>query len=229
MSVKLDHLIKCYDGSTDFIQWFAKVKNVAVLQKITDLASFVPLFFEGEAFMIYQELSDAEKTNVESIEKAMKSAFCLTSGQAYDKFTERKIRRGEGVDVYLADLKRLLVLAGIGFNEKIVKEQFLKGLPSRIAQEVNTHSNADGKPVTLTQVVSRTKQVVRAIGDNCDDNVAAAVSQSKVRQRITCYSCGEEGHIARMCVRKRMIRCFNCGGTGHKSDVCPSEKKSSLN
>ncbi|AYU83514.1 universal minicircle sequence binding protein [Leishmania donovani] len=49
---------------------------------------------------------------------------------------------------------------------------------------------------------------------------------SIIMSAITCYKCGEAGHMSRSCPRAAATRsCYNCGETGHMSRDCPSERK----
>ena len=50
MSVKVtSDMIRPFSGEGDVVAWLKKIQLVAKLQKITDLASFLPLYLEGEA------------------------------------------------------------------------------------------------------------------------------------------------------------------------------------
>ncbi|GET93229.1 universal minicircle sequence binding protein [Leishmania tarentolae] len=49
---------------------------------------------------------------------------------------------------------------------------------------------------------------------------------SIIMSAVTCYKCGEAGHMSRSCPRVAATRsCYNCGETGHMSRDCPSERK----
>ncbi|KAG5490033.1 hypothetical protein JKF63_00152 [Porcisia hertigi] len=49
---------------------------------------------------------------------------------------------------------------------------------------------------------------------------------SIIMSAVTCYKCGEAGHMSRVCPRVAATRsCYNCGETGHLSRDCQSERK----
>ena len=50
-------------------------------------------------------------------------------------------------------------------------------------------------------------------------------TRDRAQHSITCYCCGREGHIARMCD----LRCSNCGRRGHKANRCLSRQQPSRN
>jgi hypothetical protein len=74
-SLKTVDMLRPFDGRGDLRSWITKVKLVAKLQKITELADFIPLYLEGDALALYLELSDAEKADAQVIEKKLLSAF----------------------------------------------------------------------------------------------------------------------------------------------------------
>ena len=47
--------------------------------------------------------------------------------------------------------------------------------------------------------------------------------RERAQNSVTCYCCGREGHIARMCD----VRCTICGRTGHKANRCFSRQPTS--
>jgi transposase InsO family protein len=54
---------------------------------------------------------------------------------------------------------------------------------------------------------------------------AASTGAASVKpggKTISCYTCGEPGHVAAHCRGGR--KCFCCGGTGHTQSECPSKK-----
>ena len=62
MSVKVTcDMIRSFSGEGDVVAWFKKIQLVARLQKITDLASFLPLYLEGEAHALYLEMDSADQ------------------------------------------------------------------------------------------------------------------------------------------------------------------------
>ena len=48
----------------DVVGWIKKVKLVAKLQKVQDLASFIPLFLHGDALALYLEMSNEDQVLV---------------------------------------------------------------------------------------------------------------------------------------------------------------------
>ena len=50
-------MIKPFTGG-DVVSWLKKVTLVAKLQKLSDFASFIPLYEEGDPLALYLELSE---------------------------------------------------------------------------------------------------------------------------------------------------------------------------
>lgn len=86
-----------------------KVTLVAKLQKITDLASFIPLYLESDALALYLELSEEDQASAEKIQK-LKVAFTDDAFSAFGKLVQMKWT-GEPVDVYANEIRRLAGLA----------------------------------------------------------------------------------------------------------------------
>ena len=71
------------------------------------LENFPPLFMGGDAFSVYDELSETSNDSSEKIEQALLNAFAQNRYSAYDSFRQRSWTLGEAVDAYMSDLRRL--------------------------------------------------------------------------------------------------------------------------
>ena len=78
-------VIPPFIGEGDVVRWIKKMKLVAKLQKVQDLASFIPLFLHGDALALYLEMSNENQVRAEQIE--MRLMITLTEGpfEAYEK------------------------------------------------------------------------------------------------------------------------------------------------
>ena len=68
-------VIPPFSGDGDVVGWIKKVKLVAKLQKVQDLASFIPLFLHGDALALYLEMSNEDQVRAEQIEMRLVTAF----------------------------------------------------------------------------------------------------------------------------------------------------------
>ena len=70
-------LIPEFDGSvsTPFGEWWEKAELVCKLRGIKQLEEVIPLRLTGNAFAVYQQLSEDTKASGEKIEEALLSAF----------------------------------------------------------------------------------------------------------------------------------------------------------
>lgn len=238
MSVSQE-MMKSFDGSSgvEVETWLRKIKLVARLKKITALHEFLPLYLEGAAFAIYDQLSDKDKEDGSQIEKALLSAFAQDNFGAYDTFRQRSWLPGESVDVYLADLWRLARLAKVASDE-LVRCAFICGLPSDVSARLRATANisstdlptvaeqariylANGQyhnaSVSVVGKGHEQKRLRKEIdrGQSADD-VRGADNWKKNRTKIECYNCGGD-HLARHC---KNVTCWKCGNRGHRSREC---------
>ena len=94
----------------------------------------LPLFLDGDAFLVYTRMSDTDKKKPAEVKKRMEQAFSVTKAQAYKLFTSHTLRIDEAPDAYTADLQRLLKLSGHAVadddadKDPVVVEQVLAGL-----------------------------------------------------------------------------------------------------
>lgn len=219
MADKIAKLVRTFDGAGDVVEWLNKLRLVVKLQKAGKLEDIIPLFLEGSAFQIYNQLSEKQKSDVESIERALREAYALDIFEAFDKLCKRKWNN-ESVDAYLADIKRLANLAEID-SEVVVERVFVVGLPADTATQLRAMVRMDGS--CMSDIVERARILISERMKSTE-----MVCYSKVQQdrrpglaSKSCYICKSPAHLAYQCnveQKKRdlsQITCYQCGEKGH--------------
>jgi hypothetical protein len=208
------------DGAMDISVWLRKVKMVATLKNITELHKFLPLYLDGSAFAVFDQLSETDKESADIIEKTLLSAFAQDQFGAYDSFRQRSWVPGEVVDVFLADLRRLARLAGVE-NDSLVRCAFICGLPSDVSAQLRATARISS--ATLVEVA----QQARILMGDRPHGAMAAVSNAQPRfdrRKMACYECGGS-HLAKFCKQKKQpVTCWNCNEEGHISRSCPGNE-----
>ena len=62
-------ILRSFTGKGDVVTWLNKLKLVAKLQKIEDVASLIPMYLERNVLAVYVEMGEIDQTDAESIEK----------------------------------------------------------------------------------------------------------------------------------------------------------------
>ena len=227
-------IIPEYDGTTQPVaDWFEKAELVCPLRNVKDLTNIVLLRLTGDAFAVYQQLSDSEKKDIEKVTGALYSAFAVDQFTAYELFMARRLKSDEVVDVYLADLRRLSSLFG-GVSDTALSCAFVAGLPDIVRQLLRAGIRLEA--MKLDQVLDRARVLLR------EESSAAAAAQLRWgvtrsrdnpltrRQDFTCYNYGLTNHLARDCLMQRIrrrgdhsgwIACHHCREVGHIAASCP--------
>ena len=116
MSLKVDGYLKPFRGSGDnFEAFWQKFLILARLQKweaddgSSNKLDFLPMLLAGDAFHVWNQLSDADKKDLAKTKDKLTSAFCVTKAQAYQLFRGCVLPRGESIEAYVAD-RRLWAL-----------------------------------------------------------------------------------------------------------------------
>ena len=233
-------MIKPYNGEGDLVTWLKKLKLVAKLAKIEDLAEFLPLYLDGNALAIYLELTDDEQGSIDLIEKKLKEAFTDGPFVAYSKLIKMKWT-GEPVDVFANEIRRLAGLAEFEGEalEKIVKLSFVNSFPESISVELQQITGL--QKMTMSDVLSRariltahksqggTVSAVASVPPKIVQNHRYHPKESRIEYRTKesnvagfkgkCFRC-DGPHMARYCTEKRTITCYKCGEEGHISPNC---------
>ena len=212
--------LQSFDGTGDVIQWLTKVDLVARLRKIRNVAEVIPLFLEGAAFSVYNELAEAEKRDAGCIKQALTAAFATNPFRAYEEMCKR-VWRDEAVDVYLTDLRRLARLAGVT-SDLLLLRAFVVGLPSVVSRELRALPGVERMP--LSDVVERARCLVGELVERpvvASTTVSAARRSTPRRGAVSCYGCGGP-HLLKFCDApvKTLPRCWSCGLEGHLARNC---------
>ena len=160
MSTKIDlKLIPEFSGNNQqsVAEWLEKVELVCKIIGITDLASVVPLRLTDGAFAVYQQLAETDKENFNRIKEALLKAFAVDAFVAYEQFVTRKLKHGEAVDVYLAELRRLSILIG-GLPDRAISCAFAAGLPEEVRRMLRSSSRMDD--LTTIHILARARALM---------------------------------------------------------------------
>lgn len=241
-------LIPEFDGTNHVVtEWLEKLELVCEVRERKDLAKIVPLRLTAGAFAVYQQLSTEDKSTYEKVKGALLSAFAVDKYNAYEQFVTRKLREGEAVDVYLADLRRLATLFG-GMTEDGVGCAFIAGLPETVRRTLRAGSRME--KMDVSELLTRARAVLveedvvfaaAAVTGHQGRAVVPAAPAGLQAAGVFCYSCKQPNHLARDCLagyggrgrggrsgggrgggaRGSIRRCFFCNRSGHLIAQCP--------
>uniref|UniRef100_A0A5S6QGX7 CCHC-type domain-containing protein n=1 Tax=Trichuris muris TaxID=70415 RepID=A0A5S6QGX7_TRIMR len=121
--------------------------------------------------------------------------------------TTRRLQVGESPDVFLAELRRLVYLAG-GAPESLVRCAFVAGLPERVQDTLRSGVRMEdlslGKLLTRARAIL-TKDYTDYLRDTrlASDQSSTYLSRTHGDSAIRCYACGGSNNFARECPTRR--------------------------
>ena len=226
-------LIPEFNGNGDVVEWISKVEMVCQLQTPpADELIVIPLRLTGGASAVYRQLSVDERKDIQKVKSALKRAFAADKFISYEMFIDRKLRDGESVDVYLAELKQLASLFG-GLSEDGLSCALMAGLPDAVKQMLRAGARMES--LTLTEIVERVRAILRE-----EQTVQGASAVLEQPQRAKSFACSDGFKSASRSNSRpqrnmatassvgrsngqRKIQCYCCAGWGHIAAQCPSK------
>ena len=227
-SIRLHDVVKRFNGAggVDVATWLRQLRLVARLQGLDDLAMVLPLFLDGAALAVYEQMDEAARNDITKIEDALITAFGLDRFQAFEEFRVRIRQPGEPVDVFMSELRRLADLAGV-CSDDLLCSAFVVGLPRMVSTQLRA------TPGISTMAISEVVNLARALmseqvrAEKAGELFVAAAADKRVavsapkqcssgRTSLQCFQCGGP-HLKRFCPRRV---CFRCGESGHHVNAC---------
>ena len=194
MSVKFSDIIEKYNGEGDFLEWITKLELVASLQKVHDLAKFIPLFLTGGAFSVYIGLDEEVRSNYQAVKSTLIGIFSDDKFTVYETLILRKLKVSESVDVYLADIKRMVQLIDGLASDDFVKTAFVCGLPSDVKSQLRAACSLT--EMSLDMIVQRTRNLMKSGSANSEmccvsgrnERETSTMKKSPVRKKYNMLS-----------------------------------------
>ncbi len=224
-----ENMVTSYNGDGDIVIWMKKLKLVAELQKIEDLSTMIPLYLEGSAFAVYDQMETEKQKSAAEVEAALMEAFEQNAYAAFDNLKVRSWTYPETVDSFLSDLRWLCKLSGVE-NDRLVRNFFICGLPTDVSNSLRASAQINSSSLAAVAAKARILMGDRVFGGGMAA-VGAAVAGTVSRTGATvankgrkpgkmqCWECGGE-HPAKFCKDKKPVVCWKCGKDGHISRDC---------
>ena len=234
-SIRISDVVKPFSGEGDVTVWLKKLKMVAKSRKVEELATLIPLFLEGPAYTVFDQMEETDKENEEKIEKVLLEAFSINKFHAYDLLRQRNWQDGEQVDVYLSEIRKLAKLAGVD-SEELLTSAFVVGLPAEVSSQLK--ASAQIANPRLGTIVEQARILMEERTSLSSASAAAAVSQWRVASQWPHSGLTEwrsrSSREDRLTDRHegsrppgrgaKRVQCWNCGKEGHMARNCYAGK-----
>ena len=205
---KVDGVLRPFRGSADELEEFwKKFQVVAKILKWTtgkDRMAHLPLYLSGDAFSVWSELSEVDQEDEAKVKACLQKSFSMLPGEAYAKFGRRRKQADESIEAYLADLQRLLRMAGhkIAAMAKTpcCSSSFCSACPPmHYAGQLRLSIAASIDGLTIGTVANQARalcasQLIPSDGHGMVAAVASSSSRSSSSASQVCFFFQEVGH-----------------------------------
>lgn len=148
------------------------------------------------------------------------------------KFHTRCRKQGESVATYVSELRALAEYCNFGNLEEMLRDRLVCGInhertQNRLLSEAKlTYEKAleiAQSQETAAQNLQELKSTPMAKEEASftDKNKPVLTVAKKGKRKVTCYRCGQEGHLANKC-KFIEAECRKCGKKGHLQASCAS-------
>jgi len=239
MQIKVDHLVKTYDGSTswgDWIERFEIVADFSKWEKDDDRLKMLTLLMDGNAAKIVKQMPDDKRKSYEAVCNRLASAFMPSATEAHLKLTNRKLRTGESVEELFYELKELWLIS-LQKSKELVAESiqfaavtpyFLSALPTSVSAQLRlnpaTLSDANTLLAAARTLMSIQTQVestaaIGAFGNRNKPRNRGNKGGYSGNARANCKRCGDKDHSLDECWSQVAV-CYLCKQPGHIASRC---------
>ena len=201
---------------------------MAKSQGVANLAAFLPLFLTGGAFTVYQQFSEDDKKDYERVKLLLLRAFAVDQFAAYEILKDRKLKFGESVDVYLADVRGLIALicknTQLEDSKELIKTAFVAGLPYDIKCQMK--ASCSMQSTSLEGLVERVRNLTRCNLQQNEVGCASKLTGKKENGDRSCFVCNSQSHLKKDCPKLNQgstKRCYLCNSPSHLLPQCPKK------
>jgi len=239
MQIKVDHLVKIYDGSTSWVDWIERFDIVSQFSKWkedNDRLKMLTLLLDGNAAKIVKQMPDDKRKSYQAVCDRLASAFMPSPTEAHLKLTNRKLRTGESVEelfyelneLWLTSLQRSRESVGESIQFAAVTPYFLSALPTSVSAQLrlnpSTLSDANTLLAAARTLISIQAQVdiattVGAFGNRNKPRNRGTRGGHSGHPRVSCKRCGATDHSVSECWSQVPV-CYLCKQPGHLSSRC---------
>jgi len=230
--VKLESVLKAFDGAVPFDDWYSKFKLVAKFSGWSDpqiMLGMLVLRLEGSALLVYNQMSEEDQDDFGKVVSKMKSAFMPSVADAHKLLLARRWVQGESPERVWADLVRHWKLStGLSTVDEqtvlaSVKPFYLDALPKAVSRQLRMVGVRD-----LVDLIERSKELLSDVDEvpqvfggfgRKDRKSGDKFKGSKPSGRRRCYKCGSNDHLMSECTKPQSV-CFKCGKEGHFAKEC---------